>query len=87
MGARKAGEWRYEHFGHDGPLSALVLVGDVLCTASTDGTLRATRCSPPAAVGSGGEDAGLGTATGSLPEDILRGVDNAAAELGQRASF
>ena len=40
-------EWSASHFGHELPLVALAMVGELICTASSDGTLRVARCPVP----------------------------------------
>ena len=97
QGSRKAGEWRFNQFGHEAPLTGIGLCGESICTASTDGTLRVTRCPVFNDEAEGldesqqdGEAADAGVPPGGsaqLPEDILRGVDDAAAQLQQSGAF
>ena len=52
---------------------------DVVCTASTDGVLRATRCTTRTTPRSNTQFGGEGAA--EYAEDILRGIDAATKEL------
>lgn len=72
----KVGEWHYEHFGHESPLSAIALLSDLVFTASMDGTLRLTRC-PVLDAHNSNEERASEESFGRLrsySDDMLRGV-------------
>ena len=71
--------WTSALFGHSRPLQALALVGDAVITASNGCELHITRCTgAPGATGSSTN----ASVKASSVEDVLRGIEEAADELG-----
>ena len=74
--------WTFSLFGHTGPLRALALSGDATCTASATGCeLHVSRCPPNAPASAIGTATSINPAASTI-EDVLRGIQEAADELG-----